>query len=166
MRTRPDTIAEAFRALPHDVKTLRLYVDGDFASVRDVSFWMELIRARPALAVYGYSKSFNELLEYNRNWPYWPKNYLLNLSGGHKHEPETIAKMQALPITRGTFDAVSIGRKVKSSDHGKPETNKALWQTAGKGIFPCPGKCGSCTPKGHACGSERFRSIPIVIAVH
>jgi hypothetical protein len=160
----PQTITEAFKALPRDI-TLRLYVDGDFASTADVSFWMENLRARPDVQTYGYSKSFKELLTYYREWPYFPKNYLLNLSGGHTHNADTIAKMKALPITRGTFDAVSIGRKVKSTDHGKPETNAAIRAKAGK-VFPCPGKCGSCTPKGHACGSERFRSIPIVIAVH
>lgn len=165
MRHNQDTIAQAFRDIPSDIKTLRLYVDGDFASVRDVSFWMELIRARPTLEVYGYSKSFTELLAYHRAWPYWPSNYILNLSGGHAHGIDIVDKMKALPITRGTFDAVSIGRKVKSSDHGKPATNAAIRAKAGK-VFPCPGKCGSCTPKGHACGSDRFRNIPIVIAVH
>lgn len=161
----PGAIVEAFHAIPHDIQTMRLYVDGDFASAADVTFWMELIRTRPSLDVYGYSKSFRELLAYQRDWPYWPKNYLLNLSGGHSHAIETIEQMKSLPITRGTFDAVSIGRKVKSSDHGTRDTNKAIRAKAGK-VFPCPGKCGSCTPKGHACGSDRFRGIPIVIAVH
>ena len=161
----PQVLAEAFKAIPHDIQTMRLYVDGDFASVQDVSFWMELIRSRPTLEVYGYSKSFNELLAYHRDWPYWPKNYILNLSGGHAHDLHIVEQMKSLSITRGTFDAVSIGRKVKSSDHGKPATNKAIRDISGK-VFPCPGKCGSCTPKGHACGSDRFRGIPIVIAVH
>jgi len=165
MRHNPAAIVEAFHAIPHDIQTMRLYVDGDFASAADVSLWMELIRTRPSLDVYGYSKSFTQLLAYHRDWPYWPKNYLLNLSGGHAHDIDTVEKMKALPITRGTFDAVSIGRKVKSTDHGKPATNKAIRAKAGK-VFPCPGKCGSCTPKGHACGSDRFRGIPIVIAVH
>ncbi len=165
LRHNPQLIADAFHALPRDI-TLRLYVDGDFASVQDVSFWMENLRTRPDIVTYGYSKSFRELLAYHRSWPYWPKNYLLNLSGGHAHGVDTVAKMKQLPITRGTFDAVSIGRKVKSSDHGKRETNKAIRAAVSGNVFPCPGKCGSCTPKGHACGSDRFRNIPIAIAVH
>lgn len=164
MRVHPDKVEEAFKGLPNGI-TLRLYVDGDFAHVADVRFWMERLRARPDIAAYGYSKSFRELLAYHRDWPYWPKNYLLNLSGGHAHDMPTVEQMKSLPITRGTFDAVSIGRKVKSSDHGKPATNAAIRAKAGK-VFPCPGKCGTCTPKGHACGSDRFRNIPIVIAVH
>jgi len=160
----PQTITQAFHALPKDI-TLRLYVDGDFASGSDVSYWMERLRARPDIQAYGYSKSFKEILTYYREWPYFPKNYILNLSGGHAHDIDTVEKMKTLPITRGTFDAVSIGRKVKSTDHGKPETNRAIRAQAGK-VFPCPGKCGTCTPKGHACGSDRFRGIPIVIAVH
>jgi len=168
MTHNPQVIAQAFRDIPSDIKTLRLYVDGDFASVQDVSFWMELIRSRPTLEVYGYSKSFRELLAYNDTLAYgqeWSKNYILNLSGGHAHAIHIVEEMRSLPITRGTFDAVSIGRKVKSTDHGKPSTNAAIRAKAGK-VFPCPGKCGSCTPKGHACGSDRFRNIPIVIAVH
>ena len=160
----PQAITEGFMALPKDM-TLRLYVDGDFASGSDVSYWMERLRARPDIQAYGYSKSFKEILTYYREWPYLPKNYILNLSGGHAHDIATVEKMKTLPITRGTFDAVSIGRKVKSTDHGKPETNRAIRAQAGK-VFPCPGQCGSCTPKGHACGSDRFRNIPIVIAVH
>lgn len=162
----PQVIADAFHAIPNHIKTLRLYVDGDFASVADVRFWMELIRAKPSLDVYGYSKSFKELLAYHKVWPYWPSNYILNLSGGHAHGIDTVEEMRALPITRGTFDAVSIGRKVKSSDHGTRETNKAIRAAVSGNVFPCPGKCGYCTPKGHACGSDRFRNIPIVIAVH
>ena len=161
---KPQTITEAFHALPKDI-TIRLYVDGDFASGSDVSYWMERLRARPDIQAYGYSTSFKEILTYYREWPYFPKNYILNLSGGHAHDIDTVEKMKTLPITRGTFDAVSIGRKVKSTDHGKPETNRAIRAAAGK-VFPCPGKCGTCTPKGHACGSDRFRGIPIVIAVH
>ena len=161
----PKTIADAFHAIPSHIKTVRLYVDGDFANMRDVSFWMSQITMAAHLDVYGYSKSFAELLAYSAMGLGFPKNYILNLSGGHKHIPETIDRMRGLSITRGTFDAVSIGRKVKSSDHGKPETNRAIRAQAGK-VFPCPGKCGSCTPKGHACGSDRFRGIPIVIAVH
>ena len=165
MRTNPETIADAFNALPRTIKTVRLYVDGDFASVRDVSFWMAQITMTSHVSVYGYSKSFTELLAYAALGLGFPKNYILNLSGGHAHDSATVEKMKTLPITRGTFDAVSIGRKVKSTDHGKPETNRAIRAQAGK-VFPCPGKCGACTPKGHACGSDRFRGIPIVIAVH
>ena len=33
-------------------------------------------------------------------------------------------------------------------------------------VFVCPGKCGACTPSEHACGSARFKNIPIVIGQH
>jgi len=172
MRVHPDKVEKAFKGLPNGI-TLRLYVDGDFAHVADVRFWMERLRARPDVAAYGYSKSFTELLAYARlglGFPSlglgFPSNYTLNLSGGHAHTIPTVEQMKLLPITRGSFDAVSIGRKVKSTDHGTRETNAAIRAAVSGNVFPCPGKCGSCTPKGHACGSERFRNIPIVIAVH
>lgn len=165
LQRNPQAITEAFMSLPLDI-TLRLYVDGDFATGADVAYWMERLRARPDVQAYGYSKSFRELLTYYKEWPYWPKNYMLNLSGGHNHDTKTVDAMKALSITRGTFDAVSIGRKVKSTDHGSVSVNKALVGITGKGIFPCPGKCGDCRKGEHACGSEKLRGIPIVIAVH
>lgn len=165
MRSNQAEIEKAFDALPNGI-TLRLYVDGDFANVRDVSFWMSQLSMRKDIAAYGYSKSFNELLAYARLGLGFPSNYILNLSGGHAHTMPTVEQMKSLPITRGTFDAVSIGRKVKSTDHGTRETNKAIRAAVSGNVFPCPGKCGTCTPKGHACGSDRFRNIPIVIAVH
>lgn len=146
----------------------RLYVDGDFGDVSEVDFWMRAIADRPKIAAYGYSKSWNELLAYGRSngLPCWPKNYRLNLSSGSLHGHLTEAAVAALPVTRGRFVAVPIGRKVKSSDHGQPEHNRELRAAYGKKAFTCPGRCGECTPKGHACGSERFAGIDIIIAAH
>ena len=163
MRVNNNRIAAAFKRLPKSIK-LRLYVDGDFSSISDVSFWMRLLSARTDVQAYGYSKSFNELLSFNR-FGSWPENYLLNVSGGHNHSAEIVDQVKALPITRGTFDAVSIGRKVKANDHGTINTNRALFAAAGK-AFPCPGRCGDCRNGDHACGSRKLSGIPIVIAVH
>ena len=141
---------------------LRLYVDGDFASVEDVTFWFDTIRNTKA-RVYGYSKSFNELLGYTGTYP---SNYVLNISSGHSHDKATIDRVKALPITRGEFIAVNLGRKIKSNEHGTIEINKALREKFGKKAFPCPGSCGSCTGKGHACGMQSLKGLPIIIAVH
>ena len=61
-------IATATAKLPENI-AIRLYVDGDFADVGQVNFWMDEIRKRPDLSVYGYSKSWRELLAYKGNWP-------------------------------------------------------------------------------------------------
>ena len=144
---------------------LRLYVDGDFASVSDVSFWMNTLYALPAIKAYGYSKSFNELLAFDTIGQ-WPTNYVLNISSGHIHNAAIVDMVKALPITRGEFVAVLIGRKVKSSVHGTIETNKALREHSIGKIFPCPGTCGTCTGKGHACGMLSLKGITIAIAIH
>ena len=143
----------------------RLYVDGDFGSVADVRFWMDALRNRPWLAAYGYSKSFVELCAYELVGT-WPANYKLNLSSGHRHGTGMVASVETLPIARGHFKAVSIGRKVKSTDHGDRGHQRELRKAYGSKAFTCPGKCGTCTPTGHACGSERFKNIDIIIAVH
>jgi hypothetical protein len=146
---------------------LRLYVDGDFSSVKDVKFWMNTLYALPDIKAYGYSKSFIELLQYDIiNNSVWPTNYILNISSGHNSNAAIVDMVKALPITRGEFVAVSIGRKVKSNDHGTIEINKALREHSIGKIFPCPGTCGTCTGKGHACGMPTLKGITIAIAIH
>lgn len=143
----------------------RIYVDGDFRHIGDVVFWRDLMQYYSHVNFYGYSKSFAVLLEADAfGFKGMPTNYTLNLSGGHNADEDTVARVRALPYVRGEFKAVSIGRKVKSTDHGTRATNAAL-RTAKK-AFPCPGKCGSCTPRGHACGSKAFKGVDIIIAVH
>ena len=144
---------------------LRVYVDGDFSSVNDVSFWMNALHTLPAIKAYGYSKSFNELLAFDAIGQ-WPTNYVLNISSGHNSNAAIVDMVKALPITRGEFVAVSIGRKVKSTDHGTVETNRALREHSITKIFPCPGTCGTCTGKGHACGMPTLKGITIAIAIH
>ena len=144
---------------PYD---LRLYVDGDFASVDDVSFWFDLIDGTNA-RVYGYSKSFDALLSYKG---VYPSNYVLNVSSGHNSDSDTVARIKALPITRGDFIAVSIGKRVKSNQHGTREINQTLRASFGQKAFTCPGTCGTCTGKGHACGMQALKGLPIIIAVH
>jgi hypothetical protein len=154
------TVDASFKGQSYDV---RLYVDGDFAGANDVEFWFDTIKTTPRANVYGYSKSFEALMSYTGEYP---KNYVLNLSSGHNASPELLQAVKALPIVRGEFIAVSIGAKVKSSDHGKPETVKALRQAFNGKAFPCPGTCGTCTGKGHACGMQALKGVPIIIAMH
>ena len=162
MRFHPDVIAQAFAKLPDNVD-FRLYVDGDFSSASDVKFWMSLLSSRPSIRGYGYSKSFDELLAYNGAWP---SNYMLNLSSGHRHNADTLERVRKLPIVRGEFIAVSIGRKIKSNEHGTLPVVTRLREVFKNKAFPCPGKCGSCTGKGHACGLPQLKGLPIIIAMH
>lgn len=163
MRFYPDSIRDAFDTIP-DGADFRLYVDGDFSSVSDVDFWFSLLLTRPSIKAYGYSKSFAELISYTG--PY-PSNYALNVSSGHNHSVDTVNRIKALPITRGEFRAVSVGFKVKSNMHGTKAVNDALRIKSNERIFPCPGKCGSCTGKGHACGMlDSLKGRVIAIAIH
>lgn len=166
MRFHADTVAASFRSIANDMPQgfdFRLYVDGDFSSVGDVSFWMHTLQQNPATRAYGYSKSFAALLAYDGAWP---SNYLLNISSGHNSGPGVLAMVKALPITRGEFRAVSIGRAVKSTDHGTAPINAALRAAVPEKIFPCPGKCGTCTGAGHACGLPQLKGRIIAIAIH
>lgn len=144
----------------------RLYVDGDFASVSDLEFWQSLLKTAPNVRAYGYSKSFHEFVAYAKSCKSFAPNYVVNLSSGHNADDMLANEFAALPVVRGAFKAVSVGHKVKSTDHGTKEHNKALRAAYGQKAFTCPGKCGDCTPSGHACGSVKFKNIDIIIAVH
>lgn len=166
MRFNQDAIVSALDTIVStmpDGFDMRLYVDGDFASVSDVTFWFDVLNQNPTIRAYGYSKSFDAILAYAGAWP---TNYQLNISGGHNANEDTIARVKALPITRGEFIAVSIGRKINSKDHGTPSVNRALREAYKIKAFTCPGKCGSCTGKGHACGMSTLKGLPIIIAMH
>ena len=169
MRFAPDQIALAFAAIAAKRPggfDFRLYVDGDFANGGDVAFWMGLLHVTPNARGYGYSKSFHALLGFDVVGV-WPSNYQLNISGGHNSPQTVVDAVKKLPITRGEFIAVSIGRKVKSTDHGKPATNAAIRaQFPGIKIFACPGSCGTCTGAGHACGMPQMKNRIIAIAMH
>ena len=171
LRFNGDAIAQAFKALTDKRPQgfdFRLYVDGDFANIGDVFFWMSLLDNAPSVKAYGYSKSFAVLLAFDTvSLGKWPQNYQLNISSGHNASPAMIKYVKALPITRGEFIAVPIGKKVLSSEHGTPLINSALRNAfPGEKIFPCPGTCGSCTGKGHACGMQSLKGITIAIAIH
>ncbi len=141
----------------------RLYVDGDFTGVADIEFWMEALTARPWLLTYGYSKSWQSFLDYAG---IVPSNYKLNLSSGSKYDDSVKDKLKAFDYVRGEFVAVSVGHKVATQDHARREHQATLRQVYAKKSYTCTGKCGDCTPIGHACGSDRFKGIDIIIAVH
>ena len=165
-------IAAAFARLP--VGPVRLYVDGDFDSVATIRFWMALIATRPNLPVYGYSKSWVELLAAHLGGIAWPSNYLLNLSSGSKHGEGLRQAMAALPITRGEFNAVHIAhehisnRAYQGPDRpGWSDYRRAVAAASPPRTFVCRGRCGTCLPDGsHACGSERMRGVTIAIGTH
>jgi hypothetical protein len=169
MRFNPAAISAAFAEIAAsraDGFDFRLYVDGDFSSGADVAFWMSELHKTPTARAYGYSKSFAALLGFDAIGT-WPKNYQLNISSGHNASPSMLSYVKALPITRGEFIAVSIGRKVKGSEHGTAAVNQALRDAMpDTKIFPCPGTCGSCTGKGHACGMPALKGRIIAIAMH
>lgn len=169
LRFAPNVIADAFSLIAAkqiEGFDFRLYVDGDFSGGGDVAFWMQLLHDTPNARAYGYSKSFSALLGYDAIGT-WPNNYQLNISGGHNASKAMVDYVKALPITRGEFVAVSIGKKVKSNDHGTIATNAALRAAfPDTKIFPCPGTCGTCTGKGHACGMPSLKGITIAIAMH
>jgi hypothetical protein len=149
----------------HGAIDFRLYVDGDFTGVSDIKFWMESLADRQWLKAYGYSKSWQAFLDYAGDVP---SNYLLNLSSGSKYSEAIKDKLKAFAFVRGEFKAISVGYKVRTKDHSNREHQKRLRKAYGLSVkaFTCAGLCGSCTKLGHACGSDRFAGIDIIIASH
>jgi len=145
----------------------RLYVDGDFSSLFDVAYWMDLLAETPRVNAYGYSKSWKELLAYNEGNEF-PSNYVLNISSGSKFtmKGKLFDKVSGLSCTRNAFMAIRIANGLKIDT---PAYRKALKVAANEqGIskmFICGGSCGDCTKIGHACGLASLNA-PVVIGIH
>lgn len=184
MRYYRQRIADDFARIPCKGQLhLRLYVDGDFADSGEVSFWMHLIADRPELQVYGYSKSWAQMLEHSLQGGTFPPNYVLNLSSGSRYSErqDIIDAMMALKdtsgkhVVRGWFLAVKIDTTGIPSGKGRYETpeyhrrvrDAVLLATGNKGIS-CPGDCGACGVKegAHFCGSKRLHGITIGNGIH
>lgn len=144
----------------------RLFVDGDFDSMTTLQNWMGVIRARPNLKAYGYSKSWDIMVAFPESE--WPANYTLNLSSGSKyHKNSGISRaMESIPPARGWF--LALGKKPKGSNYGSKDYRaaaKAAAKAAGLSrFFICPGLCGSCTKSGAYC--ESSAKAPAVILTH
>ena len=161
-----ELIRAEFLKLPKGIE-FRLYVDGDFDSLETLRFWMETIAMRPDIKVYGYSKSWELFLAHHDTGGKFPENYRLNISSGSKYGEAYRARMMTLPCVRGEFVAVVIPKKADAPIGARtPEYRKAVLASIGARAFVCPGLCGSCTPSGHACGSEKFKGVKIAIGVH
>jgi len=169
-----DIIANEFKGLKlkkgKSFLNLRLYVDGDFKDINHLTFWMNLLFLRPEIKAYGYSKSWKEFLIYDSLNLTFPENYKLNLSSGsiHGSNQDIKKRMQALSCVRGEFVAVEINKQFDAPLGARTKAyNNAVKTSLGdRRAFVCPGLCGSCTPNGHACGSDRFKGVTIAIATH
>lgn len=174
-----------FLRIPEN-RTLRLYVDGDFANLAILRFWMDLLKARPDIKIagkgeiegYGYSKSWKLFLELENQGYSFPANYLLNVSSGSRYGDKVKEKVLGLSCTRGEFIAVPVARKHITSkayqdkdNAGSKEYRKEVLQRLKElghtKRFACPGNCGNCIAKKvHACGSDKLRGVTIAIGIH
>ena len=177
MRFKWEAIEKDWQTIPHG-KTVRLFVDGDFPTVEVIKAFMELIKLREDLTVYGYTKSWKEFVSLHASGYIFPSNYVINQSNGSKWENTGIANAFAnLPIVRGKFDAVEVAKHfIKSkayqdkanpgSDLYRKAVREKLKAMTSK-VFACPGNCGNCLPNGrHACGSKEFAGVTIGIGIH
>jgi hypothetical protein len=177
LRNGDKRIGQAFEALKTGID-VRLFTDGDIETLPILQSLMDMVRARPDLKCYGYSKSWMLFLEADAAGIVWPSNYVLNLSSGGRYGHLVRDKVAALPCVRGEFLAVKIDYRpagVKGNIGDKryldPAYHRSVRAAAkaqgivGK-VFSCPGKCGECTPRGHACGSHRFDGVKVLIGIH
>ena len=173
-------ITDAFMSIPKN-ETVRLYVDGDIHNLTTLTYWFDLAKSREDLRIYGYSKSWEIFLDYQATGQDFPTNYILNLSGGSKYENPIFAdiktRVSQLPIVRGEFIAVktdihmpkgTTSKEIRKSDNWL-KYQQAVMDAAKKlgygKTYVCPGRCGDCSAKTHACGNPAL-TIPIAIAVH
>ena len=192
----PEVIAEAFAMLP-DASVLRLHVDGDFETVEEIAGWMEILSTRPpvfdghklvgGISAYSYTKSWDQVLEYDANGT-WAKGLFLNISSGSRYEnhAEKKARVLAVPCVRGEFVVIDDerlphrlpGRKLTEEQKDAmseeriaivSEDMKEIYK--GRKWFVCRGKCAVCVDHrngvyGHACGDKGFGGMVIGIGRH
>jgi hypothetical protein len=167
-------VEQSFRVIP-DRSTLRLYVDGDFDSVETLDFWMRLLRSRPSIRAYGYSKSWDVIHHWwervGKRWPEGLANYRLNLSSGGKPQKVSREEMLSLPFVRGEFLSLPVDYSGNAGfeRYQDPAYHQAVRQSAtrlGLKVFSCPGKCGECAGGQHACASDRFHGVTVAIGIH
>ncbi len=162
-------IIDAFKVLPVDI-TFRLYVDGDFDSMSTMQFWFNMLRQRPDVLCYGYSKSWELFVEWHATGAAFPSNYVLNVSSGSKYDGDAafMETMLGLPVTRERFLAVKIDQKFMRKEKGYSRNDDPAYHAAVREAarelgyeraLSCSGKCGDCVKyKGqnaHACGAKR-----------
>ena len=145
----------------------RLYNDGDFSSLNNMILWFNLLKEFPQVKAYGYTKSLHFVKELSLMGYEFPRNYKFNISSGSKYEylknDKTILNN---PSYRGNFISFDLnGFRVNTTKRTK-EHNIELRKAFKNKIFICPGVCNSCTSVGHACGSDKFNNIDIVIPIH
>ncbi len=170
LRHVPSVIRDAFMEFEKGI-TFRLYVDGDFHNMDVLKFWFDLLEERPDIQCYGYSKSWELFLLWDALGRDFPDNYKLNLSNGSIYSKEMREKVEKLSCTRGNFVVVDIPKEVdapigaRTNDYRRAVREAAKEAGYGK-VFVCPGQCGTCTPKGHACGLDSFSEVNIAIGTH
>jgi hypothetical protein len=112
---------------------VRLYVDGDFDSLETLEFWMHICERYPQMRFYGYSKSWDIFLAWDKKHNgKWPANYLLNLSNGSFYERldspkgdpnnpynKIMDQMLALGCARGRFVAIRMPKGTPNGEAPK-----------------------------------------------
>lgn len=145
----------------------RLYNDGDFSSLNNMVLWFNLLKEYPQIKTYGYTKSLHLIKELSNMGYKFPNNYKFNLSSGSKYD--YLRNDKAIinnPSYRGNFISFDLnGRKVSTTKRTKQD-NKTIRKAFKNKVFICPGICNTCTSSGHACGSDKFKNIDIVIPIH
>jgi len=176
-------IIDAWRALPENL-IVRLYVDGDIDSFGTLLFWMNLCGQRPDLRVYGYTKSWDLLLQWHAEGRPFPANYMVNVSSGSRFDDdaEMRQRMLDLPVARGEFIVLKIKGEgtlwPKGFERYKSKAYHAAVLSEAKRLGikgpSCGGDCGACgngTPwcLGIAPGGnvkESLIGLPILIGAH
>jgi hypothetical protein len=140
---------------------------------------MELIKNRPDIQVYGYSKSWLEFVKLDNGGEYdWPSNYLVNASSGSRHiNTGTENAFLNLTVVRGSFVATQVSKswmqsgsyqgKDKPGNNGYRKEVLAKLKKVSSKAFACPGTCFNCLGDGkHACGSRQMQGVTIGIGIH
>ena len=181
-------IVNAWKALKwkkkQEVKTVRLYVDGDIDSIETLVFWWNILKQSPDVIGYGYSKSYDIFIAADRKGIQPPANYVVNRSTGSIHDGTAMAEdYAALPVMRGLFECIDVEGEGKLWPKGfaryqSAEYYKAMKEAGKKAghdkFILCPGDCGTCgSGKPYCAGmdsqgnrSKGLQGLTILNTIH
>ena len=129
---------------------------------------MVVLKKYQFIKAYGYTKSLHLIKELTLMNFDFPDNYKFNLSSGSRYDYLKHDKVILNnPCYRGKFISFNFeGKKISTTKLNNDDKRKIHQKFKNRSIFICPGVCNTCTLSGHACGSDKFKNVDIVIPIH
>ena len=143
---RRDELQEKINSEMGNSRLFRIHGNGEFHSMENLEFWLEICKNNPDVKFYTYTKSYEIFEQYLSSGEKLPKNFILNVSMVEGQQSELENKY---PLLMENNKFIIILKKELVTD---------------KKATVCGGKCLKCTKGCHA--KLRSQSRIIYVPIH